>query len=80
MTFLESLTTNNLIRFLKSNKKDISIIIIKDKIKYYLGVLLNYFAHGRNSPIQIRDNTEEDNSNFISKEQLFARIIKTLDA
>jgi hypothetical protein len=79
ITLLGSLGSNNLVHFLNSNKKNISQSFNIKNLNHYLNELLGYFSHSRHSPIKIRDNTEEDNSIFISKEQLFARIMKTLN-
>jgi hypothetical protein len=76
MTLLRSITTNNLIDFLNSNKKNISQSF---KSFFFLNnLLVYYFDRGTNAKIIINDNTTETGKS-ITMQQLLDRITKKLN-
>ena len=77
MTLLGSLTTNNLISLLNSNKKNISQSLDITNLRYYLEQLLGYYFRIGHDSMEINDNTPESNTP-ISRKELIDRIIKTL--
>lgn len=83
-SFYHSLIYNNLIVFLNENKHDFSYELSSDNKahNYYMRIidfLLGYFTHGPHSPIKIEDSVVRNNEQHISKEQLYTRIIETLN-
>ncbi len=82
--FYISLIQNNLVKFLNENMYNFSYELSSD-IKahnYYkriIDLLLNYFVHGPHSPIRIKDSVVKNNEQPISKEQLYERIMGTLN-
>lgn len=72
-TFYIKLSTNNLIQFLADKKENISFILTSSEeqnkniynIKTVLGLLIGYFTKSKYEPINIKDNTEQSNTDMM---------------
>jgi hypothetical protein len=76
MTLLGSLTSNNLVKFLNDNKKDISQTL-KNK-DFFLNELFKYYFEIKKPLLMINDNTTETGKSITMK-QFLDRITKKLD-
>ena len=79
------LNSNSLQFYLNRNKRDIVCTLSTNKMKYNnleknLGLLLNNVSHLNIEDNTPKDKTEHNSRERISKEQLFERIIKAINA